>query len=109
MDLVCRFLRKASSNLQNPMEIKIPTAESGIPVLQRKRILGDLLVEFISRYEGDTEMMLADNPVFSDVVDRPLFQKFCMSCKESEVEEILTKYTTENKSASVFLGAKKYV
>ncbi|CBY37805.1 unnamed protein product, partial [Oikopleura dioica] len=106
MDLVCRFLRKASSNLQNPMEINIPTAESGIPVLQRKRILGDLLVEFIARYEGDTEIMLANNPVFSDVVDRPLFQKFCMSCKESEVEEILTKYTTENKSASVFLGAK---
>lgn len=107
MELVCRFLRKASSNLQNPLDITVPSNDSGIPIVQRKRILADLLTEFIGRYQSDTDIMMTDNPIFSEVVERSLFIKFCTNCKESEVEEILTKYTTENKSASVFLGTKK--
>ena len=38
---------------------------------------------------------------------REKFEFFLKFCSEPEVEDILTIYTQENKSASVFLGAKK--
>ena len=38
---------------------------------------------------------------------REKFEFFLKFCTEPEVEDILTIYTQENKSASVFLGAKK--
>ena len=51
----------------------------------------------------------SDQKVFFEPKKAPRekFEFFLKFCTEPEVEDILTIYTQENKSASVFLGAKK--
>lgn len=109
MELVCRFLRRASSNLQTPMEIKIPSPDSQVPLTERKRILAALLAEFIHRYNQETDELMthSDVELNSGIVSRQSFEMFCKYGSEQDVEDVLTTYTHENKSASVFLGAKK--
>ena len=79
------------------------------PVNHRKQKIGGLLVEFIELYNQETSNLIAAGaPVTSGVCSsREKFEFFLKFCSEQAVEDILTTYTQENKSASVFLGAKK--
>ena len=109
MELVCRFLRRASANLAVPISIKLPSSDSNVPVTERKRILSELLVEFIRSYNQETDELMTQPEVSinSGIVTRTEFDLFRAYASEQSVEDILTTYTHENKSASVFLGAKK--
>merc|ERR1712106_1053033 len=106
IDLVCRFLTRASANLEQPLELNLPAPST--PMHRRKRVLGELLVDFIDRYNGETKSLLDTGASVSSGVCAPeQFDFFLKFATEQAVEDILTTYTQENKSASVFLGAKK--
>ena len=107
IELVCRFLTRASNNLETPLELNLPDPIK-TSIQERKRIIGNLLIEFTQKYNKETNSLINQGlPITSGVAPRIKFDFFLKFCSEQEVEDILTIYTQENKSASVFLGAKK--
>uniref|UniRef100_A0A3Q2Y186 Uncharacterized protein n=1 Tax=Hippocampus comes TaxID=109280 RepID=A0A3Q2Y186_HIPCM len=100
MELVVRFLRRAASNLQQDVNVVLPSHQ--LPVQDRRRILSHQLGEFIQSYEK-TNGKPSCCVQWSDCnrhLSLPLF------FSESDLEEVLTFYTQKNKSATVFLGTK---
>ena len=56
IDLVCRFLTRASANLEKPLELNLPPTTA--PINHRKKVIGGLLVEFIQRYNSETQNLI---------------------------------------------------
>ncbi|XP_045678807.1 tubulin polyglutamylase TTLL5 isoform X5 [Phyllostomus hastatus] len=108
MELVVRFLKRASSNLQNSLRMVLPSRQ--LALLERRRILAHQLGDFIIVYNKETEQMAEKKSKKKleeeeeDGVNVENFQKFIRQASEAELEEVLTFYTQKNKSASVFLG-----
>ncbi|XP_021571268.1 tubulin polyglutamylase TTLL5 isoform X2 [Carlito syrichta] len=108
MELVVRFLKRASGNLQHSLRMVLPSRR--LALLERRRILAHQLGDFIIVYNKETEQM-AEKKVKKkleeeeeDGVNTENFQEFIRQASEAELEEVLTFYTQKNKSASVFLG-----
>uniref|UniRef100_A0A673TQ18 Tubulin--tyrosine ligase-like protein 5 n=1 Tax=Suricata suricatta TaxID=37032 RepID=A0A673TQ18_SURSU len=108
MELVVRFLKRASSNLQHSMRMVLPSRR--LALLERRRILAHQLGDFIIVYNKETEQMAEKKSKKKleeeeeDGVNTENFQEFIRHASEAELEEVLTFYTQKNKSASVFLG-----
>ncbi|XP_039088144.1 tubulin polyglutamylase TTLL5 isoform X6 [Hyaena hyaena] len=108
MELVVRFLKRASSNLQHSMRMVLPSRR--LALLERRRILAHQLGDFIIVYNKETEQMAEKKSKKKleeeeeDGVNTENFQEFIRQASEAELEEVLTFYTQKNKSASVFLG-----
>ncbi|XP_061285511.1 tubulin polyglutamylase TTLL5 isoform X18 [Bos javanicus] len=108
MELVVRFLKRASSNLQHSLRMVLPSRR--LALLERRRILAHQLGDFISVYNKETEQMAEKKSKKKleeeeeDGVNAENFQEFIRQASEAELEEVLTFYTQKNKSASVFLG-----
>ncbi|XP_019495905.1 PREDICTED: tubulin polyglutamylase TTLL5 isoform X9 [Hipposideros armiger] len=108
MELVVRFLKRASSNLQHSLRMVLPSRR--LALLERRRILAHQLGDFIIVYNKETEQMAEKKSKKKleeeeeDGVNAENFQKFIRHASEAELEEVLTFYTQKNKSASVFLG-----
>ncbi|XP_026975883.1 tubulin polyglutamylase TTLL5 isoform X7 [Sagmatias obliquidens] len=108
MELVVRFLKRASSNLQHSLRMVLPSRR--LALLERRRILAHHLGEFIIVYNKETEQMAGKKSKKKleeeeeDGVNTENFQEFIRQASEAELEEVLTFYTQKNKSASVFLG-----
>ncbi|XP_040081985.1 tubulin polyglutamylase TTLL5 isoform X9 [Oryx dammah] len=108
MELVVRFLKRASSNLQHSLRMVLPSRR--LALLERRRILAHQLGDFISVYSKETEQMAEKKSKKKleeeeeDGVNSENFQDFIRQASEAELEEVLTFYTQKNKSASVFLG-----
>ncbi|XP_040831195.1 tubulin polyglutamylase TTLL5 isoform X2 [Ochotona curzoniae] len=108
MELVVRFLKRASSNLQHSLRMVLPSRR--LALLERRRILAHQLGDFIIVYNKETEQMAEKRSKRKleeeeeDGVNPESFQKFIRQASEAELEEVLTFYTQKNKSASVFLG-----
>ncbi|KAB0374635.1 hypothetical protein FD755_013127, partial [Muntiacus reevesi] len=108
MELVVRFLKRASSNLQHSLRMVLPSRR--LALLERRRILAHQLGDFISVYNKETEQMAEKKSKKKleeeeeDGVNSESFQEFIRQASEAELEEVLTFYTQKNKSASVFLG-----
>ncbi|KFO24268.1 Tubulin polyglutamylase TTLL5 [Fukomys damarensis] len=108
MELVVRFLKRASSNLQHSLRMVLPSRR--LALLERRRILAHQLGDFIVVYNKETEQMAEKKSKKKleeeeeDGVNAENFQKFIRQASEAELEEALTFYTQKNKSASVFLG-----
>ncbi|XP_073656311.1 tubulin polyglutamylase TTLL5 isoform X7 [Tursiops truncatus] len=108
MELVVRFLKRASSNLQHSLRMVLPSQR--LALLERRRILAHHLGEFIIVYNKETEQMAGKKSKKKleeeeeDGVNTENFQEFIRQASEAELEEVLTFYTQKNKSASVFLG-----
>ncbi|XP_043328965.1 tubulin polyglutamylase TTLL5 [Cervus canadensis] len=134
MELVVRFLKRASSNLQHSLRMVLPSRR--LALLERRRILAHQLGDFISVYNKETEQMAEKKSKKKleeeeeDGVNSENFQEFIRQASQllavvmvsviktlllgicaifldslqSELEEVLTFYTQKNKSASVFLG-----
>ncbi|XP_022090548.1 tubulin polyglutamylase TTLL5-like [Acanthaster planci] len=112
MDLVLRFLKRAAGNLQQPFKVIVPSRK--LPAHDRRRVLAKQLVDFVQIYNKETEQMdlrrkmdqKLGNPT-KDKENDPTedrFSQFTTIATESELEELLTTYTKQNKSASIFLG-----
>ncbi|XP_026635985.1 tubulin polyglutamylase TTLL5 isoform X3 [Microtus ochrogaster] len=108
MELVVRFLKRASSNLQHSLRMVLPSRR--LALLERRRILAHQLSDFIVVYNKETEQMAEKKSKKKleeeeeDGVNPESFQDFIRQASEAELEEVLTFYTQKNKSASVFLG-----
>lgn len=108
MELVVRFLKRASSNLQHSLRMVLPSRR--LALLERRRILAHQLGDFIIVYNKETEQMAEKKSKKKleeeeeDGVNAENFQEFIRQASEAELEEVLTFYTQKNKSASVFLG-----
>ncbi|VTJ69767.1 Hypothetical predicted protein [Marmota monax] len=108
MELVVRFLKRASSNLQHSLRMVLPSRR--LALLERRRILAHQLGDFIIVYNKETEQMAEKKSKKKleeeeeDGVNTENFQDFIRRASEAELEEVLTFYTQKNKSASVFLG-----
>ncbi|XP_021034599.1 tubulin polyglutamylase TTLL5 isoform X5 [Mus caroli] len=108
MELVVRFLKRASSNLQHSLRMVLPSRR--LALLERRRILAHQLGDFIVVYNKETEQMAEKKSKRKleeeeeDGVNAESFQEFIRQASEAELEEVLTFYTQKNKSASVFLG-----
>ncbi|XP_034499009.1 tubulin polyglutamylase TTLL5 isoform X24 [Ailuropoda melanoleuca] len=108
MELVVRFLKRASSNLQHSLRMVLPSRR--LALLERRRILAHQLGDFIIVYNKETEQMAEKKSKKKleeeeeDGVNTENFQEFIREASEAELEEVLTFYTQKNKSASVFLG-----
>ncbi|XP_068398356.1 tubulin polyglutamylase TTLL5 isoform X9 [Eschrichtius robustus] len=108
MELVVRFLKRASSNLQHSLRMVLPSRR--LALLERRRILAHQLGDFITVYNKETEQMAGKKSKKKleeeeeDGVNTENFQEFIRQASEAELEEVLTFYTQKNKSASVFLG-----
>ncbi|XP_033043250.1 tubulin polyglutamylase TTLL5 isoform X11 [Trachypithecus francoisi] len=107
MELVVRFLKRASNNLQHSLRMVLPSRR--LTLLERRRILAHQLGDFIIIYNKETEQMAEKKSKKKveeeeDGVNMENFQEFIRQASEAELEEVLTFYTQKNKSASVFLG-----
>ncbi|XP_058843855.1 tubulin polyglutamylase TTLL5 isoform X2 [Acipenser ruthenus] len=105
MELVIRFLKRAASNLQQALQMVLPSRR--LPLSDRRCILSHQLGEFIHFYNKETEQMVKKIEKLKEneqCVNPDLFQDFVTEASESDLEEVLTYYTHKNKSASVFLG-----
>nr|KAF6394157.1 tubulin tyrosine ligase like 5 [Pipistrellus kuhlii] len=108
MELVVRFLKRASGNLQHSLRMVLPSRR--LALLERRRILAHQLGDFIIVYNKETEQMAEKRSKKKleeeeeDGVNAENFQEFIKQASEAELEEVLTFYTQKNKSASVFLG-----
>nr|XP_025725404.1 tubulin polyglutamylase TTLL5 isoform X14 [Callorhinus ursinus] len=108
MELVVRFLKRASSNLQHSLRMVLPSRR--LALLERRRILAHQLGDFIIVYNKETEQLAEKKSKKKleeeeeDGVNTENFQEFIRQASEAELEEVLTFYTQKNKSASVFLG-----
>ncbi|XP_078191602.1 tubulin polyglutamylase TTLL5 isoform X5 [Callithrix jacchus] len=108
MELVVRFLKRASSNLQHSLRMILPSRR--LALLERRRILANQLGDFILIYSKETEQMAEKKSKKKleeeeeDGVNMEIFQEFIRQASEAELEEVLTFYTQKNKSTSVFLG-----
>lgn len=106
MELVIRFLKRAASNLQQALQMVLPSRR--LPLSDRRCILSHQLGKFIHCYNKETEQMVKKIEKLKEneqCVNPDLFQDFVTEASESDLEEVLTYYTHKNKSASVFLGA----
>ncbi|XP_049626275.1 tubulin polyglutamylase TTLL5 [Suncus etruscus] len=108
MDLVVRFLKRASSNLPQSLRMVLPSRR--LALLERRRILAHQLGDFIIMYNKETER-IAEKKLKQkleeeeeDGVNAEHFQEFIKQASEYQLEEVLTFYTQKTKSASVFLG-----
>ncbi|XP_038597781.1 tubulin polyglutamylase TTLL5 isoform X7 [Tachyglossus aculeatus] len=110
MELVMRFLKRATSNLQQSLKLSLPSRR--LAILERRRILGHQLGEFIFHYNKETEQMAEkrlrkkSEEEEEEGINASHFRDFITHASEKELEDVLTLYTQKNKSASIFLGAR---
>ncbi|MCJ8736680.1 hypothetical protein PDJAM_G00015270 [Pangasius djambal] len=108
MELVMRFLMRAASNLQQGMQVVLPSRQLSLP--DRRRILAHQLGGFIHCYNKETEQMAKGLEKTEDedrCISSNVFREFILEASESDLEDVLTFYTHKNKSASVFLGSSR--
>ncbi|KAM5273587.1 tubulin polyglutamylase TTLL5 [Ctenodactylus gundi] len=108
MELVMRFLKRASNNLHYSPKMVLPIGQR-IGLTERRKILAHQLADFIMVYNRETEQMAEKKSKKrleeeEEGVNTEIFQDFIRYASEAELEEVLTFYTQKNKSTSVFLG-----
>ncbi|KAL2099422.1 hypothetical protein ACEWY4_005902 [Coilia grayii] len=106
MQLIIRFLKRAASNLQEEIQMDLPSSQ--LPLQDRCHILSHQLGEFIQCYNKETQQMAQELENIKDecFINPSVFQDFIVKASETDLEKVLTFYTQESKSSSVFLGTK---
>uniref|UniRef100_A0A3Q3L5U4 Tubulin--tyrosine ligase-like protein 5 n=1 Tax=Mastacembelus armatus TaxID=205130 RepID=A0A3Q3L5U4_9TELE len=106
MELVIRFLKRAASNLQQDINVVLPSRQ--LPLQDRRRILSHQLGEFIHCYNKETEYMVTkqEKSKEGNCVNPSVFQEYITAASENDLEEVLTFYTQKTQSATIFLGTK---
>ncbi|XP_033102981.1 tubulin polyglutamylase TTLL5-like isoform X2 [Anneissia japonica] len=112
MDLVLRFLKRAAGNLKEPFKVIVPSRK--LQIHDRRRILSKQLGDFVQIYSKETDQLSArlkterflqaNGQKQNESVPDGRFSTFVTVACENELEELLTTYTKQNKSASIFLG-----
>lgn len=91
VEIVLKFLQKASNYLRSPFSVKIPSVK--LSEKDRAAIIAKQFNEFIYLYNKETEL-------FVDKTERPsqiplkLYDEFLANAKENDLEEVLVYQTT---------------
>ncbi|CDQ91997.1 unnamed protein product [Oncorhynchus mykiss] len=90
-ELVIRFLKRAACNLQQYMRMVLPSHQ--LPLQDCRRILSHQLAEFIHCYNKETYGQETEEDE-ENCINHSVFQEFITEASESDLEEVLTFYTT---------------
>lgn len=114
MDLVLRFIKKASPNLTQEFKVYVPSKR--LPICEQKRMLSKQLHDFLHIYKKDTELIRLESNVRTEkerkknqkkIIDDKAFQSLLYKSSESDLEEIMSAYMKNSHDSSVFLGSSK--
>lgn len=114
MDLVLRFIKKASPNLTQEFKVYVPSKR--LPICEQKRMLSKQLHDFLHIYKRDTELtrMEMNTQIEKErkkkrnkVIDDKAFQALLYKSSESDLEEIMSAYMKYSHDSSIFLGSSK--
>ncbi|RMZ93417.1 tubulin polyglutamylase TTLL5-like isoform X4, partial [Brachionus plicatilis] len=114
MDLVLRFIKKASPNLTQEFKVYVPSKR--LPICEQKRMLSKQLHDFLHIYKKDTELIRLETNVQIDrerkksrnkTIDDKAFQALLYKSSESDLEEIMSSYMKNSHDSSIFLGSSK--
>lgn len=117
MDVVVRFLKRASSNLtQQVFRVIVPSKK--LQICDRRRILAKELGDFIHIYRKETGtiaqkvamrrlLVHSKQDLVEDEVPDDILQKFLLAAQEPDLETLLTKYTSTHPSSALFFGELK--
>ncbi|XP_063040074.1 tubulin polyglutamylase TTLL5 [Engraulis encrasicolus] len=107
MELIIRFLKRAASNLQEEIQMDLPSSQ--LPLQDRCHILSHQLAQFIRCYDKETQLMEQELEKSKDghFINPSVFQDFIAKASETDLEKVLTFYTLDSRSPSVFLGTRE--
>lgn len=114
MDLVLRFIKKASPNLTQEFKVYVPSKR--LPISEQKRMLSKQLHDFLHIYKRDTELIRMEmntqiekerKKKRSKLIDDKAFQALLYKSSESDLEEIMSAYMKNSHDSSIFLGSSK--
>ena len=101
IELVLKFLQKASLSLREPYVFKAPSCK--LSGKDRAAIVAKDLNEFLAHYRRETEFFT----VFREeqgMVPRHIFEEFIAFAHDSDLEDVLTLQTKMYRCAHIFLG-----
>ena len=101
IELVLKFLQKASLSLREPYTFKAPSCK--LSGKDRAAIVAKDLNEFLAHYRRETEFFT----VFREeqgMVPRHIFEEFIAFAHDSDLEDVLTLQTKLYRCAHIFLG-----
>ena len=101
IELVLKFLQKASLSLREPYVFKAPSCK--LNGKDRAAIVAKDLNEFLAHYRRETEFFT----VFREeqgMVPRHIFEEFIAFAHDSDLEDVLTLQTKMYRCAHIFLG-----
>lgn len=91
VDIVCKFLQKASNYLRTPYNIKVPSVK--LAIKDRAAIVAKQLNDFLILYNQETELFVHK----SDHKPTDYFDEFLQHARECDLEEVLTYHTTADR------------
>ncbi|CAG9765974.1 unnamed protein product [Ceutorhynchus assimilis] len=100
VEIVLKFLQKASNYLRTPYCVKTPSSE--LENKDRAAIVAKQLNDFLYLYNRETEMFV-DSSEKPSQIPKDLYDEFLMKARECDLEEVLVYQTTHmvpNYSAS---------
>ncbi|KAK7864100.1 hypothetical protein R5R35_002743 [Gryllus longicercus] len=101
VEIILRFLQKASSNLRTPYFVQMPSRK--LSGKDRLAMVAKQLNDFVYLYNRETDLY-TDSVDHSDQLPSRLFLEFLALAREADLEEALTAHTRVNKCAHLFLG-----
>ena len=112
MELVMRFIKKASPNLSQEISVYVPSRR--LPLGEQKRMLAKQLHDFLHVYRKDTEQIKCQMRELLErerrhmprhkLVNEADFQALLYKCNEYDLEEIMSVYMKYSRDSSIFLG-----
>ncbi|XP_044745642.1 tubulin polyglutamylase TTLL5 isoform X2 [Coccinella septempunctata] len=91
VEIVLKFLQKASNYLRSPFSIKIPSVKLGGK--DRAAIIAKQFNDFIYLYNKETEYFV-DKTEYPSQIPEKLYDKFLANARECDLEEVLIYQTT---------------
>lgn len=91
VDIVLKFLQKASNYLRTPYTVKTPSTK--LDTKDRAAIVAKQLNDFLYLYNRETELFV-DKTVKPSQVPKDLYHEFLYHARECDLEEVLVHQTT---------------
>ncbi|XP_060536355.1 tubulin polyglutamylase TTLL5 isoform X2 [Cylas formicarius] len=92
IEIVLKFLQKASNYLRTPYSVKSPSTK--LEAKDRAAIVAKQLNDFLYLYNRETEMYI-ENADKSSEIPHDLYSEFLEHARERDLEEILIQQTTK--------------
>ncbi|KAK9884002.1 hypothetical protein WA026_004937 [Henosepilachna vigintioctopunctata] len=105
VDIVLKFLQKASNYLKSPFTVKIPSVK--LSAKDKAAIIATHFNDFIHLYNKETEYFI-DKTDHSSEIPENMYNEFLANAREKELEEILIYQTTYPTSQGNKIGIEEF-